>query len=76
MANLGRNSEQLPSRKYVVPGKPEESYLMNKIDGSNDCSGFMCVGAAGCGVQMPQLSPPLEPGRMNMVRDWIKQGAN
>jgi hypothetical protein len=68
-------STQVPSLKLVSPGKPEESYLMNKIDGTFGCMGFKCQTAAGCGERMPQLLPALAEDKINKVRDWIKQGA-
>jgi len=69
------SSTQVPGLKLVSPGKPEESYLMNKIDGTFSCMGFACQTAAGCGERMPQLLPPLETDKINKIRDWIKQGA-
>jgi hypothetical protein len=68
-------STQVPARKLVSPGKPEESYLMNKIDGTVSCMGFACSTADGCGVRMPPLPQPLETEKINKIRDWIKQGA-
>jgi hypothetical protein len=66
---------QVPALKFVSPGKPEESYLMNKIDGTFGCMGFACMTQAGCGERMPQLLDPLEGEKINKIRDWIKQGA-
>jgi hypothetical protein len=66
---------QVPALKFVSPGKPEESYLMNKIDGTFGCMGFACMTQAGCGERMPQLLDPLEVEKTNKIRDWIKQGA-
>lgn len=55
--------------KYVVPGKPEESLLMAKMDGTQ---ATLCKGP--CGNQMPQeeLLPEAE---REIVRLWIKNGA-
>lgn len=69
------NSEQVPVLKIVSPGKPDESYLMNKIDGTVSCMGFDCKTAEDCGVRMPPLPQPLEAAKINKIRDWIKQGA-
>ena len=74
-AELLAASPQVPALKFVSPGKPEESYLMNKIDGTWNCMGFACRTADGCGVRMPQLLQPLETEKVNKIRDWIKQGA-
>jgi hypothetical protein len=68
-------SLQVPSLRFVVPGKPEESYLMNKLDGTFGCMGFACQTSAGCGERMPQLLDPLDADKINKVRAWIKQGA-
>ena len=69
------NSAQVPALKIVSPGKPEESYLMNKIDGTFGCMGFACQTAVGCGERMPQLLAPFDQDKISKVRDWIKQGA-
>lgn len=47
----------------VVPGKPDESYLIEQItpvDGE---------------ASMPQGKPPLSPKEIDLVRKWIEQGA-
>src|SRR5687768_5546819 len=53
LAELNKNSTQVAGRKIAVSGKPEDSYVMNKIDGTHDCSGFVCMGPDRCGVRMP-----------------------
>ena len=68
-------SVQVPALKFISPGKPEESYLMNKIDGTASCMGFDCKTADACGLRMPPLPQPLEAEKINKIRDWIKQGA-
>ena len=60
------------SAKFVVAGKPEESLLMAKMDGTQ-AKLAACKG--GCGTEMP-------PGELiarkerDIVRTWIKNGAN
>jgi hypothetical protein len=57
--------------KFVVPGKPEESVLMAKLEGEQDSFGS-CNGK--CGTEMP-------PGELlaiedrDVIRAWIKNGA-
>jgi hypothetical protein len=55
--------------KYVVPGKPDESLLMAKMDGTQ---AKLCSG--GCGAQMPQ-EELLPSDERAIVRLWIKNGA-
>jgi outer membrane protein assembly factor BamB len=49
---------------YVVPGKPDESYLYNKLQPSPKC-----------GRQMPDGLQPLTPEAMTQIRTWIEMGA-
>lgn len=49
----------------VVPGKPDDSYLYQKLIQTQP----------KVGAQMPNNGDPLEPGRMALVRDWIAAGA-
>jgi hypothetical protein len=67
-------STEVAVRNLAVPGKPEDSYLMNKIEGTNDCSGFACMGPDKCGIQMPDPQTPLEKNQMDLIRAWIKKG--
>ncbi len=48
----------------VVPGAPEESLLMMKLDGTH-----------GCGDAMPPVGGLLTEEERELVRDWIMQGA-
>jgi len=74
ITELNKPSLQVAGRNMVVSGKPEDSYLMNKIEGSNACSGFVCMGPDMCGVPMPQASPALEKNQIDLIRAWIKKG--
>jgi hypothetical protein len=65
---------QVANRNLVVSGKPEDSYLMNKVEGTNDCSGFVCMGPDKCGMQMPAPTTPLEKNQLELIRAWIKKG--
>jgi polyvinyl alcohol dehydrogenase (cytochrome) len=48
----------------VVPGKPEESLLVEKLSGN-----------PSCGDRMPPTGEPLPEQLQNLVKSWIKQGA-
>jgi hypothetical protein len=77
-------STQAPSLKIVDAGKPEDSYLLHKLDGTFttannvsklNCMGLACQGSVGCGERMPQLLGKLPADKIGKIRDWIKQGA-
>ena len=51
----------------VVPGQPDQSYLLAKLSGSQARLG-------GRGQQMP-LGDPLPPAKIALVRAWIAAGA-
>ncbi len=54
--------------KRVEPGKPDESYLLRKLEGTH-------VAAGGTGERMPMGAEPLPPEQIAKVRGWIEQGA-
>lgn len=54
-----------PGLVYVVPGDPDASYLLQKIEGTQ---------ASGTGSRMP-LGPPLDDASIAAVRTWISDGA-
>lgn len=58
LVNAQADSKQV----LVVPGKPDQSFLMTKLNG-----------AMGNPVMPPDA--PLEPSRLEMVRAWIAAGA-
>ena len=50
----------------VVPGDPENSYLIHKLEGRSDI----------VGVRMPQIGPPyLTDGQISVIERWIELGA-
>ena len=49
----------------VVPGDPESSYLIHKLEGR---SGII-------GARMPLNGPYLTPGQIDVIRRWIELGA-
>jgi len=58
------NSTQVPSLKRVEPFDPNNSYLVQKVEGT----------AAG-GERMPLNRAPLSPAQIKLIRDWISGGA-
>lgn len=54
--------------KRVVPGDPDKSYLVMKLEGTQGEHG-------GIGTQMPFGAAPLAPAQIARVRQWIKDGA-
>lgn len=55
-----------PDLKLVVPGDPDGSYLIQKLEGQ---PGIV-------GVRMPRAGPPyLSAGQMLVIRRWIALGA-
>lgn len=61
---------QLPSMDRIEPGQPDRSYLVHKIQGTH-------LSVGGSGAAMPQEGdlPPLSPGEIETIRDWIAEGA-
>jgi mono/diheme cytochrome c family protein len=54
--------------KLVEPGAPEKSYLINKLNGTQ-------VAAGGGGAQMPFGQPPLSQAQIDLISQWISEGA-
>lgn len=65
-ALVGRPSALKPGETFVIPGDPDNSYLVKKLEG-----------AAGInGLRMPRNNGPfLTQGQMLVIRRWIAQGA-
>jgi hypothetical protein len=57
-------SVEVPSLKRVLPGNPDQSYLIQKLEGH-----------AAVGAQMPLGQPPLPQATINVIRQWITDGA-
>ena len=59
-------STQKPGAIRVIPGDPENSYLIHKLDGR---SGIV-------GLRMPRNGPPfLTDGQIRVIKRWIENGA-
>jgi cytochrome c5 len=61
---VGVPSRESGSILRVTPGNPDQSYLVQKLEGS-----------ASVGEQMPFGGPPLPQSTINFVRQWISDGA-
>jgi len=57
-------SVEVPSLRRVSPGNPDASYLIQKLEGH-----------AAVGGQMPLGQAPLPQTTINIIRQWISNGA-
>ena len=65
-ALVGRPSTGKPGATRVIPGDPDNSYIVKKLEGASDIAG----------VRMPRGNGPfLTSGQMLVIRRWIQQGA-
>jgi len=63
---VGVASRQKPGAVLVIPGDPDNSYLVHKLEGRGDI----------VGARMPRTTGPfLTDGQMLIIRRWIEQGA-
>lgn len=62
------NSWRGPLTKQVVPGNPDESFLLKKIDGS-------VLDTATEGTPMPRQVERVTPTELANIRQWIASGA-
>ncbi|MEY4722388.1 MAG: hypothetical protein RIQ46_2113 [Pseudomonadota bacterium] len=65
---VGVKSVEAPNLMRVVPGDPDTSYLVMKLEGTHMARG-------GTGAQMPFGAPPLPKEKIAKVRQWIAEGA-
>lgn len=61
---VGVASSQVPSLARVAPGDPDNSYLVQKLEGT-----------AAVGNQMPAGGPALDQALIDDIRQWITAGA-
>jgi hypothetical protein len=73
LEDLLKPAERAPALARVQPGRPGDSFLVHKLDGSQGCAGIACP--QGCGSRMPMLGEPLSPAERDAIRSWILQGA-
>jgi hypothetical protein len=65
-ALVGQPSRFKAGAVFVVPGDPDASYLIHKLEGAADIAG----------TRMPRGSGPyLTSGQMQIIRRWIELGA-
>ena len=57
-------SAQVPALNRVTPGDPDNSYLIQKLEGT-----------AAVGGQMPAIGGPLNQAVIDDIRLWITNGA-
>src|SRR6186997_3010293 len=63
---IGRPSTGKAGATLVIPGDPDNSYIVKKLEGHADIAG----------QRMPRGNGPfLEPGQMSVIRRWIEEGA-
>ena len=65
-ALVGAGSRGRPGETRVVPGNPEASYLIHKLEGRSTIAG----------VRMPVGGPYLTQGQIDVIKRWIELGAN
>ena len=65
---VGVASIEAPMLQRVHPGKPEQSYLLLKLEGTH-------LDAGGNGVRMPFGEAPLDAAVIGKFRAWIAAGA-
>ena len=64
---VGRASTSKPGATLVIPGDPDNSYLVKKLEGASDI----------IGLRMPRNTGPfLTEGQMRVIRRWIAEGAD
>jgi hypothetical protein len=80
---VGVASCEAPGVKRVEPAASSLSYLITKLEGTQSAlvNAGACTGcpnftpSGNCGSQMPFGQTPLSAGEIQIIRDWIDQGA-
>jgi len=62
---VNKASTEKPDMLRVNPGKPDESYLIHKLEGRHGI----------VGGRMPLASTPLKEEELSLIRIWIEGGA-
>jgi len=63
---VGVASRECPTTQLVTPGNPVASYFLTKLRGNGPCMS---------GTRMPRGAPAFTPAQLQLVRDWITNGA-
>ncbi|MGE0325506.1 MAG: hypothetical protein AB7K71_14895 [Polyangiaceae bacterium] len=76
---IGRPSETAPAVNVITAGDASASFLMYKVDGTQNDQGFQCENEDGdpnCGESMPDtLGSLLCANERETIRNWINMGA-
>jgi hypothetical protein len=72
-SDLLQPADRAPQLARVKPGRPQESFLLDKLDGTQSCAAIDCPG--GCGARMPMVGAALPQDRLDAIRDWVADGA-
>ena len=75
---IGVPSCVFPDRLRVMPGSPEQSYLLQKLTGQNlgsNPTGQCALATNGRPQRMPLGADPLCQGKIDQITQWIQQGA-
>ena len=75
---MGRPSCVLNGRMRLIPGQPGQSYLVDKVQGTNlgnNPDGPCALAANGRPQRMPLGAQPLCQGRIDQIKAWIAAGA-
>lgn len=67
-ALVGRASEQVSSMNRVTAGDIANSYLIHKLENTQESVG-------GSGVRMPKGAAALSATQIQAIKDWIEAGA-
>lgn len=62
---VSHSADEIPTLMRVNPGKPDESYLIKKVEGAADI----------VGARMPLGGPYLSQEQIDQLRSWIANGA-
>jgi outer membrane protein assembly factor BamB len=71
---VGVPSTQLPTMRRVEPSDPTTSWLVHKLDGTQNTFDAQCVGGS-CGTSMPLNQPQLPAAVRDAIRTWITNRA-
>ena len=74
-ALVGHSSCLFPHKLLVVPGKPELSFLLDKLDGTG-LDAAPVKDCADSNEPMPFGAPPLSRDKIAQIRQWIRDGAS
>lgn len=72
---LVRKSCLFSNKVLVLPGKPEASFLLDKLRGTG-LAGTPDPACATSNERMPLGQPPLSGGKIAQIEEWIRTGAD